>query len=84
MKQTVTLTGLIIVILFAAIVAGATLSGCSTAKPVTKKYVITSVVKQGSSSLVTIKGLRASYLLNSDTLKVNDTITITWVKKLKP
>lgn len=56
--------------------------GCVAPKQsITKEYTILHVIKIGSQSLVVIQGIRGQHLLNTDTLKAGDRITITWLRK---
>ncbi len=58
--------------------------GCSASRSsLTKSYTVSAVEKKGTQSVVKIKGLTGRYILNSDTLKVNDQITITWINRYK-
>ncbi|MBK7885527.1 MAG: hypothetical protein IPJ81_18310 [Chitinophagaceae bacterium] len=59
-----------------------TAMSCSASKSsITKSYTVTNVEKNDDQSIVRIKGLPGRYILNSDTLKVNDKITITWINR---
>lgn len=44
-----------------------------------QSYKVLSVEKVKQGSVVTLDGLRGTYILPSDTLKVNDVIQVSWV-----
>jgi len=67
-----------LIIMFTAVI----LQNCMPVKvSTTKLYRISDVQKFGERSQVRIQGLPGYFMLNSDTLKVNDSIEITVLKR---
>lgn len=58
---------------------------CKIHKPVASSGLITykvlSVEKLRSGSVVTLQGVKGQFIVPSDTLKVNDAITVSWLHK---
>jgi hypothetical protein len=55
-------------------------SSCTVTRPTV--FRIISAKREGCGSIVRITNLRGLFYLPSDTLKPNDVITITWMKRL--
>jgi hypothetical protein len=69
-------------VLISAFVACLFFSACvrSLHQPVTRHKVLTAQNQSNGSTKVKLSGLTKKVLLQSDTLKVGDSITVNWIK----
>jgi hypothetical protein len=64
------------------LIASLIFTGCSVTRPSIESLTITSTKKVDKGTVVTFQEKKGRFFLPSDTLKVNDVITMNYVHKL--
>lgn len=72
-----------IIISVAIILIGISCTNSRKAHSTVTREVVTGVKHTEQGRYITLKGRKGRFPVISDTLKVNDTITITWLKRVK-